>query len=51
MFNLAFICTFILLPIWGGYEGDNMLLWTAGAVLLFIPGLICLHRELHKGGR
>ena len=42
----AFLCIFIGLPIWGGYNGDKLLLWFMGALGLMLPMVIVLFNEL-----
>lgn len=45
---LSFICLFILLPIWGGYTGENMALWVVVAVLLFLPPAAGIYKAYKK---
>ena len=42
----AFLCIFIGLPIWGGYNGDKLLLWFVGALGLMLPMVIVILNEL-----
>lgn len=48
MEKLSFTCLFLLLPIWGGYTGENMALWAAVAVLLLLPPAALLYKETKK---
>lgn len=48
---LSFICLFILLPIWGGYTGENMALWALVTALLFLPPATLAYREHKKGAK
>lgn len=45
METLAFICLFVLLPIWAGYTGENMVLWVAVALLLLLPETYLILRD------
>lgn len=50
---LSFFCLFILLPIWGGYTGENIALWVVVAALLFLPPAAGIYKAYKKerGGK
>lgn len=43
--SLTILDLFFLLPIWAGYEGDNLGLWALVALLLLSPAALLLWRE------
>ena len=45
---LSFFCLFILLPIWGGYTGENIALWVVVAALLFLPPAAGIYKAYKK---
>ncbi len=53
MEKLSFLCLFILLPIWGGYTGENIALWVVVAALLFLPPAAGIYKAYKKerGGK
>ena len=46
MKTFAFLCIFIGLPIWGGYNGDKLLLWALVGMGLLLPAVLLFIQEL-----
>ena len=46
MKTLAFLCIFIGLPIWGGYNGDKLFLWALVGMALLLPAVLLFIQEL-----
>ena len=46
--TLALFILFFILPVWGGYTGDNMLLWLLIALALIGTAGACMWLEYRK---
>ena len=46
--TLALLILFFILPVWGGYTGDNMLLWLLVALALIGTAGACMWLEYRK---
>ena len=46
--TLALLILFFILPVWGGYTGDNMLLWLLITLALIGTAGACMWLEYRK---